>query len=420
MLLRRSLARRIGSAVVALVCVVGTVACGTSAPPAPAQVVGPPLAGEPIRVMTWAPASGPSPINHPDVAVVALAYANMVNNQGGIGGRPLEVLVCDEHGERGAAQTCAERAVAEGVVAVVGSVSVNAQAYLPVLDAAGIAYVGGVPLSEPDYTHPISFPIVGGAPVASVGAGLLAVRPGCQRAALVRQDIASTARATNYLQAGLAVEATTLVADVEVPAGKEDLTQTVGLATAESDCIVLYAPEQDVQRFLSAFQQAGGRQRIISFPNSLTTRVAAQFPAIARDAGIVDFFPPVGNAVWTGYRDAIARSADRDGVDLSGTVQRNTWAAYEVFTRLARKQAELGAATILAALRKASAVDTDGLLPTLNLRAPYRRPGLERLFNRSVYYLRFANGALTERQPGFIDTTPALSKATLPLPQNAG
>jgi len=81
MLLRRSLARRIGSAVVALVCVVGTVACGTSAPPAPAQVVGPPLAGEPIRVMTWAPASGPSPINHPDVAVVALAYANMVNTR---------------------------------------------------------------------------------------------------------------------------------------------------------------------------------------------------------------------------------------------------------------------------------------------------------------------------------------------------
>lgn len=88
MLLHRSLARRIGSAVVALACVVGAAACGTSAPPDPARVVGPPLSGEPIKVMTWAPESGPSPINHPDVATVALAYANMVNSQGGIGGRP--------------------------------------------------------------------------------------------------------------------------------------------------------------------------------------------------------------------------------------------------------------------------------------------------------------------------------------------
>lgn len=367
--------------------------------------------GMPIKVMTWAPETAASALSFPDVPIVARAYADMINSAGGIKGHPLDVLVCDERGEAAAAAECARRAVAEGVVAVVGSFSVNAAEYVPVLETAGVPYLGGTPVSPADFTSRISFPVSGGLPVSSVGAGLLAARQGCRHTALVRQDIEATAPAERYLRAGLAQGGSGLSSVTLLPSGVGDLTSQVAAATDGTDCVAVIAAEQDVQRFLSAFQQSGANQRIIGMASSLTLRVLAQFPAVARTARIADLFPPVGNAVWNRYRTAISASPQRDVVDVNGSVPKNTWAAFETFTRIAAQLPLYDSPTLLSRLNATTALDTDGLVPTLNFRAEFAAPGLARLFDRAMSCQQVKSGALIEPQPGFQDTSPALLAA---------
>ena len=121
-----------------------------------------------ITVMTWAP-ENTGATNKPGMPAFAEAYGRWVNAHGGLGGRPLRVLTCDEHDDAVAAARCARRAVAENAVAVVGSYSQHGDAFLPTLEAAGIPYIGGYGLTHDEFTSPLSYPVNGGQPALLAG-----------------------------------------------------------------------------------------------------------------------------------------------------------------------------------------------------------------------------------------------------------
>lgn len=60
--------------------------------------------------MTWAPEKTAA-TSAPGMPAMAQAYARWVNSQGGINGRPLNVLTCNEKNDTVAAAKCAKRAV---------------------------------------------------------------------------------------------------------------------------------------------------------------------------------------------------------------------------------------------------------------------------------------------------------------------
>ncbi|CAM5594196.1 Leucine-binding protein domain-containing protein OS=Streptomyces alboniger OX=132473 GN=CP975_15300 PE=3 SV=1 [Streptomyces alboniger] len=64
----------------------------------------------------------------------AKAYARWVNAHGGLNGHKITVLTCNDRNDSVAAARCAQRAVSEGVVAVVGSYSQYADSFLPPLE----------------------------------------------------------------------------------------------------------------------------------------------------------------------------------------------------------------------------------------------------------------------------------------------
>ena len=88
----------------------------------------------PVKVMTWAPEKT-NATNKPGMPALAKAYARWVNAHGGINGRRLEVLTCNDHNDSVDAAHCAERAVEEKVVAVVGSYSQHSRAFLSPLES---------------------------------------------------------------------------------------------------------------------------------------------------------------------------------------------------------------------------------------------------------------------------------------------
>ncbi|GAA3302193.1 hypothetical protein GCM10020295_47320 [Streptomyces cinereospinus] len=147
----------------------------------------------PITVMTWAP-QDTNATNKPGMPALALAYARHVNASGGINGRELKVVICNDRNDSVDAARCARRAVEEKVVAVVGSYSQFTDTFFPILEGAGIPYIGGYGITNAEFTSPLSYPVNGGQPA------LLAASAGSSPAAAARSPWSgrTPSRATNF------------------------------------------------------------------------------------------------------------------------------------------------------------------------------------------------------------------------------
>ena len=122
-------------------------------------------------------AAGPT---YENIANTANAYAQYINDRGGIAGRPLEVTVCDEQFDPAVAATCARQAVDEGMVSIVGSFTFFAESIVPVIAESDITWFGACcPITPSELTDPHSFNI-GNQPMYAVGAVKKAVDDGCE------------------------------------------------------------------------------------------------------------------------------------------------------------------------------------------------------------------------------------------------
>ena len=136
--------------------------------------------GEPIKVMTEAPVDTQLP-PYPNIPAAAEVYEQYINDNGGIAGRPLEVITCDDQGDPNEGANCARQAVEEGVVAVVGSFTFDASRIIPVLEEDNIAWFGACcPLVAQEFTSPISFALGSLLPGQGAGLGWKMAQDGCE------------------------------------------------------------------------------------------------------------------------------------------------------------------------------------------------------------------------------------------------
>lgn len=142
---------------------------------------------DPITVMTWAPEKTQA-TNMPGMPAMARAYARWVNAHGGIGGRDLRVITCNDNNDTVGAARCARDAVEQNAVAVVGSYSQHARSFLGPLESAGIPYIGGYGVTDEEFASPLSYPVNGGQPALMAGNGRQLAAAGCDRTSLVRPD----------------------------------------------------------------------------------------------------------------------------------------------------------------------------------------------------------------------------------------
>ncbi|MGW0580592.1 ABC transporter substrate-binding protein, partial [Streptomyces sp. NPDC002920] len=159
------------------------------------------LKGTPVKVMVWAPEDTQGSAQ-PGVRLTAQAYEKWVNANGGIKGAPLKVLTCNEKNDPDEAEKCAQQAVADKVVAVVGSYSLAGDRYMPILEKAGIPYLGGTGVSAAEFSSPLSFPVNGGTPAVFAAHGRQLVESGCKKISGVRYDVAAAAIVSQFLTLG--------------------------------------------------------------------------------------------------------------------------------------------------------------------------------------------------------------------------
>lgn len=142
----------------------------------------------PIKVGNISVISSPV-TGFPQVEAGLKAAVDEINAQGGIDGRELELVLCNDKFDPNVAVTCAQQMAQEEVAAVVGSLSGQASTFLPVLEQAGIPYLANQgSAGEPEFTSDISFPLAAGTVSALGGAGRYVADEGGDRVVILRSS----------------------------------------------------------------------------------------------------------------------------------------------------------------------------------------------------------------------------------------
>lgn len=398
---RRTLVRALGAGCAALLAVAGVSACSSGTSGGNASGGG----GDTIKVMTWAPLKSQL-TNYPAITAAAETYGKYINAKGGIDGKKLEVLTCDEGGTPNKASDCARKAIQEHVVAVISSFGYTGDATIPLLRSANIAMFGGCCSNAvADLTSPNAF-IMGNGPTYGAALVQRAIDDGKKKIALVAID-----GAQSYFQpAENALKANGLKPNkvVVLPATAQDLSPQASQALADgTDAVVMFVNADSIKAFVTAYKQLGSTARIYGPQGNLTEDVVKDFGNLSDGWVTGNSYADISAPVWDDFRAALKKYGAPD-ISYNGLDGLGTWAGYTAFTNIVKTmKGDITSKTFLDAASNASNVDTGGMTAPVDFTKEWTDgpKGYQRLFNRTATFGTFKDGKLTPVPGGFKDYT---------------
>ncbi|MGC9378064.1 ABC transporter substrate-binding protein [Streptomyces sp. MH13] len=376
-----------------------------------------------ITVMTWAP-QDTGATNKPGMPAFAQAYARWINDQGGLGGRTLNVLTCNDHNDSVTAAKCARRAVKEDAVAVVGSYSQHADAFLPVLEGAGIPYIGGYGLTNMEFTSPLSYPVNGGQPALLAGLGS-ALADSCGPVTLVRPDTIVGDQLPTLLDSGLTSGGHGRAHDqraaedaTEYDGQSESALERTATDPAEPGCVVPVLGDR-TGTFMDSFRRAREdypdvrTATVLGSVDQSTVNASGGASGPYEGAYVTGWYPAVSDPAWDGMKKVIKEEAFGDNsVDAADAGVQTTWIAYTVLKEVVESlgDGEVSAHTVTRALDDGLEVGTGGLTPPLQweFQGKLASVGFPRLANTEVTLQVVRQGRLVSAREGALDTTRTL------------
>jgi ABC-type branched-subunit amino acid transport system substrate-binding protein len=368
------------------------------------------LKGAPIKVMTMTPvtASTGTSIVSPEVSAAAKATAKWINANGGIQGHPLQVIVCDEQSNPNQDAACARQAVAQHVVAMVGTYSQFDSTIYPILQRAGIANLGDIPVTAPDGVSPISFPVNAGSAVLVALGQLAAANPSCKSPGLVTIQNTAVPLIKAGMIGGVLIAGKKVPYSIVLPATSTDFSAQAAQAAHGGDCVMLFTVPGNALAFLPAFRQAAPSMPLIASNNALTAQVAKKLGSAVDGTQVPDYFPPYNSPAMVEYRSIMAKYSDPSKYDFSYYNATNAYLSMRVFAEIAKNLPTITAQTFLSALNGSSNVSGFGLTPPLNF-TPQNEwsvvPFQKRIFNRNMVYDKVVGGSYVQIDGGFHDLT---------------
>ncbi|MEU1042657.1 ABC transporter substrate-binding protein [Streptomyces sp. NPDC005907] len=382
--------------------------------------------GDSITVMTWAPEETAA-TNKPGMPAMAQAYARWVNSRGGINGRELRVLTCNDHNDSVDAAKCARRAAREDVVAVVGSYSQHGSSFLSPLQGAGIPYIGGYGLTDDEFKSPFSYPVNGGQPALLAGLGE-ELGETCGPVVLVRPDTIAGDELPVLIGAGLERKRHAPAVDIRAAEDSTEYSAHVSqaLARASSDpakrgCVVSALGDRTAA-FMDSF-----RHHRDDYPKVRTASVLGSVDQTVIDATggpsgpyenayVTSWYPASSDARWNAMKTVIREQAfDDNRINPSDAGVQTTWIAYNVLHRAleALGDGEVSARTVRRKLDDGLEVTTGRLTPTLSWRFGDLLAAVDfpRLINADVTVQVVRQGRLVSARRGFVNVSKTLESA---------
>ncbi|MFG2293974.1 ABC transporter substrate-binding protein [Streptomyces sp. NPDC048603] len=388
---------------------------------------------ETLTVMTWAPEDSKA-TNMPGMPGMARAYERWINDKGGINGRRLRVITCNEHNTASGAADCARKAVTEKAVAVVGSYSQHGRAFMTPLETAGIPYIGGYGVSQEEFQSILSYPVNGGQPALLAGAGHQLAQSDCRKVALIRPDTLAGDSLPILLNAGLKAQKPNEAADIRAAEdsadyaaqAREALAHAAGGKDGKDKGCVTAALGERTETFFDSFRRLDEktdkkrRPQISSVQGSISQGLVDRTggtESLFEGAYVTSWYPVATDPLWAPMRKVIAEYAfGDDSVDPADVGTQTTWIAYTVFTEAVRRVGteKVTARRIAKVLDTSEGLATGGLTPDLRWRFQDMRAvrGYPRLINGRVTFQVVQAGRLVA-QPGqqALDMTETMEQA---------
>lgn len=374
----------------------------------------------PVVVMTWAPMDTKA-TNMPGMLAMAQVVEEYVNGQGGLNGRKLKVLTCNERNDAIAVTKCAQQADDAGAVAVIGSYSEAGSAFTSALEASGIPYLGGYGITQEEFQSLMSYPINGGLPALLAGSGRQ-LADLCTKVTLVRPDTATGDQFPIYLDTGLEVGGLDPSRDLPTPDDATDYTAAAADAVGDdesSSCVSAVLGEH-TSTFFDSLRRTGDSQpkvRLSSVVGSVQqSTVDSTGGRLSPLEGtyLTDWYPPASDPKWDEMKSAVEKYAFGDNrIDVADPGAQTTWIAYQVFAEVVRAMDPDTAPTkenVQRALDHTTHLSTGGLTPDLGWTDEDMKsvPEHARMVNTEVSYQVIENGRIVSARPGFIDLTATL------------
>jgi ABC-type branched-subunit amino acid transport system substrate-binding protein len=342
------------------------------------------LKTSPIKVMTIGNWTQPSAgTENPEYPAGAQARALQINKQGGIGGHPVDVIVCSDENDPNIALRCARDAVNQKVAAVVGLQTPNDKVILPVLEQAGIPAVGVYPFTSIAFTSKVSFPdvagvyaIIGGMPHALAAAGAhrvsLLYPGGSAGANLFQQQWDPSVKAAGLVSTG----------QVSVPAKAHDLSAVVAAGTKGSTDGVAGVSLDAEAGLVQAMRQQAPKVNFATTTFNLSDQVIKALGPVAEGVLAAETTVPASSTEVTGVKQF---RSDLSGFKSSlpaSNIGLHEWLAMYTFEQVAKPLKAVNAATVLSAMGQLDKLDMAGIIPPLTTTQPATTdPTLPRLFN---------------------------------------
>jgi ABC-type branched-subunit amino acid transport system substrate-binding protein len=374
------------------------------------------LKGEPIKIGQIAP-TGTSVYNAPDSIAVARAAVLGVNKRGGIGGRPLRLVHCNDEADPNKAAACARKLVSEGVVATVRSVVIAGGAQVSsILQAAGIPDIGRGALVPAEFAASNAYLLDGG--VAYPYAAVLQqfAGKGGKRVFFAVMESASADALLATLN-GLARRLGLTVAGTQkVAPNTADYTPFVAnIGRTGAEAALLAFPQQQIVQTVRAADQSGLKVDWLLNGGGITQADLTALPAAqtARMAVALNSMPLSAakeNEVVARMRadiDAAFKAGDSaaNPAKLFGTAL-TAWAGVNTLPTLLKGKPAIKAATVRAALDQAKDVPLGISVPwTPSRTGP---PNFRRVSHPFVYLNTVRNGELTLSRPDPVDVSALL------------
>lgn len=320
--------------------------------------------GPPIKLMVIHEKS--AGIASPEIPEGAIAAAKAINKAGGVGAQksPIEIIACDTGNDPNGARTCGQRAVSEGVMAAVSSLTPYSGEYLPVFAQNKIPSIGQITAAVADFTSPAAFPITGGAPVTMAALPRFLADAGAKTVTIARPDIGGVAAALKvFANQGLKPVNQEIENDVPIPPSAPDMAPYVQAALAGgTDGIVVALPAAQALSFTQAALQADPKVKIALIstePGPVREGLGKQAAGIIQGPALV----PVTELKNKTNRQYVKEMKAAGYKDFSG-FRNQAWLSVRIFADIADGLPSVSAAAVFDALNTTTNLET-GLTPPL-------------------------------------------------------
>jgi len=304
----------------------------------------------------------------------AKAYLNMINNQGGVCGRTIKMVVADDRFQSATNRSETEK-MASQVLSLVGSLSVVDDGGAPVIDAAGLPDVSlattktRVAAKNNFSPNPIS-------PDPTFGNGLVPIleylkqTDGISKPAILYQDVATGVNQANsykvdFEKAGIPVVATYPVA----PTATNFNTQANDMKQKGIDFVITVAEVNAMANLAKAFKSVGYFPKVPFYGAQVYGKKFLQLAGDAAEntkVGLIFAIPEEAgvNPAMQQFNTWYARTAPGADVDFFALAG---WVAADLFvTALTAAGPDPTQPLLLEELAKITSFDADGAVAKIN------------------------------------------------------